>query len=117
MDTLERANELGRKLNPLSFTHRNEGFDCARCGFAAPPAQATCRNHCPRCLTSRHVDVDPGDRQNPCQGLMSAVSWQYDSRKWIILTHRCEICGFEGRNRSAPDDDLDRILALRARES
>jgi hypothetical protein len=44
---------------------------------------------------------------------MKATRWEYDSRKWIVIEHTCAVCGWTGRNRSAPDDDFDQILALK----
>jgi hypothetical protein len=50
------------------FTHINESFACAACGRQVSPRTSGCRNHCPFCLVSRHVDIHPGDRANQCQG-------------------------------------------------
>lgn len=42
----------------------NETFHCLECGKLVPLAERTCRNHCPYCFASRHVDGDiPGDRK------------------------------------------------------
>ena len=41
----------------------NQSFTCANCGAAVSPlAGGGYRNHCPVCLHSLHVDVNPGDR-------------------------------------------------------
>ncbi|MBO7095209.1 RNHCP domain-containing protein [bacterium] len=34
----------------------NETFICTNCGQEVPLASKTCRNHCPYCFTSLHVD-------------------------------------------------------------
>ncbi|MBR7037477.1 RNHCP domain-containing protein [bacterium] len=34
----------------------NESFRCVNCGQEIPLAPKTCRNHCPYCFTSLHVD-------------------------------------------------------------
>lgn len=98
------------------FTHRNETFACDNCGRTVPQAPSGCRNHCPFCLTSKHVDVFPGDRENPCGGLMDAVSYETSSKKGLVLIFRCRRCGALTRNRAlrggeAPDD-YEKILAL-----
>ena len=42
----------------------NETFVCLECGKSVPTAEKTCRNHCPFCFASQHVDGDiPGDRK------------------------------------------------------
>lgn len=99
------------------FTVRNEPFQCAHCGAMVHPATSTCRNHCPVCLWSRHVDVHPGDRAADCGGLMRPVRVEYHSRKGYQIVHRCERCGVERRNIALLDDpvqpdQLEAVLAL-----
>jgi hypothetical protein len=101
------------------FTHINEAFRCEVCGQDVPPRASGCRNHCPFCLASKHVDVFPGDRLNPCQGVMDAVDYELDGKKGLMLLFRCRRCGARTRNMAAREDpqqaDLyDRILALKA---
>ena len=53
-----------------------EGFTCKVCGRPVTPAGAGSdhRNHCPNCLSSLHVDVEPGDRASDCGGIMDPVA-------------------------------------------
>lgn len=53
-----------------------ETFTCRECGRPVVPEGAGSghRNHCPNCLTSLHVDVEPGDRASDCGGHMDAVA-------------------------------------------
>lgn len=101
---------------------RNSGFRCAHCGLAVPPLEGGCRNHCPRCLYSLHVDVFPGDRAAECGGLLEPVGVDYHAKKGWVIVSRCQRCGETRRNKAALDDplmpdDYERILALsRARE-
>jgi DNA-directed RNA polymerase subunit RPC12/RpoP len=102
------------------FTVINDPFDCEHCGRQVPPLKAGCRNHCPFCLTSKHVDVLPGDRQNPCQGLLEACGYELEGRKGIMILFRCARCGETVRNKAALEDplcpdDYDRILRLTPR--
>lgn len=91
----------------------NTGFDCGHCAQAVPPhAGGSYRNHCPRCLWSKHVDVVPGDRAAVCGGQMAPVSVDHSGKKGFMLVHRCTLCGREDRNRLAPDDDMDQVIAL-----
>ena len=48
------------------FNELDEGFICENCGKEVTPAGYTSRDHCPYCLYSKHVDINPGDRQNTC---------------------------------------------------
>ncbi len=66
-------------------------------------------NHCPRCLWSMHVDVNPGDRQNRCRGMMEPVAAIY-GRTGFIITHRCAECG-EEKNISGSDRDNAELMA------
>ena len=97
------------KKTPKKFQRTREDFTCEKCGFFVEGSGYT--NHCPKCLWSKHVDVNPGDRGAECQGLMEPVDVEPKSGEHIIL-HRCRSCGFEKRNKSAKDDDFDAILRL-----
>lgn len=98
------------------FTHINESFVCEYCHRDVLPAETGCRNHCPHCLTSKHVDVNPGDRANPCQGLLKASGYELDGKKGIVLIFKCQKCGAVTRNKAMRDgvmpDNYDVILAL-----
>lgn len=75
------------------------------------------RNHCPRCLWSRHLDEAPGDRQAACRQLMQpvAVEVRQDSAGEWAIVHRCSGCGLLRTNRIAGDDDERALLALALR--
>jgi RNHCP domain len=94
---------------PRLFTRRREDFACLHCGTVVHGSGYT--NHCPRCLWSRHVDVNPGDRAAECGGGMQPVG-ALSQRDGIVLVHRCVVCGHSRRNRSAADDDRAALLAL-----
>lgn len=96
-----------------NFIPRNEGFVCEACGTPVPPAQGTFRNHCPNCLTSKHVDdAIPGDRAATCTGLMPAMAAEGSNPDNLDLVHRCQTCGKTMRNRTAPDDNQEAIFTL-----
>jgi len=86
------------------FTDLNESFVCTHCGTQVPPSGKSCRNHCPECLHSVHVDVNPGDRSANCGGLMIPVDIFVHPKKGYQVTHVCRDCGYEGRNILALDD-------------
>jgi len=95
-----------------AFTRTIEDFTCAHCGRQVRGTGYT--NHCPRCLWSRHVDVNPGDRAADCGGLMPPISAMLKGDQFVIM-HECERCGHRRPNRSAPRDDRDLLIALMAR--
>jgi hypothetical protein len=94
---------------PPSFTRRREDFTCLRCGMPVRGSGYT--NHCPQCLWSRHVDVNPGDRAAECGGAMEPIGALSEGGE-IIVVQRCLVCGRIRRNRSAADDDRDALLGL-----
>lgn len=53
-----------------------DSFPCRVCGRLVTPegAGSSHRNHCPNCLASLHVDIEPGDREADCGGIMEPVA-------------------------------------------
>ncbi|MBU4374965.1 RNHCP domain-containing protein [Patescibacteria group bacterium] len=94
------------------FTRCRENFVCENCGQQIIGDGYT--NHCPRCLYSKHVDNNPGDRGNQCLGLMEPVFVEVKSRKYII-THRCLKCNAIKKNKSVSDDSFEAILTVMKR--
>ena len=73
----------------------SDTFVCKVCGRTVIPENAGSdhRNHCPNCLSSLHVDIDPGDRASDCGGIMEPVAvWVRKGGEWAII-HRCKRCG------------------------
>ena len=91
----------------MSFFRRIEDFQCEHCGAAVAGDGYT--NHCPKCLWSKHVDIEPGDRAAKCGGMMEPVSVERAGDEWILM-HRCEKCAHMKRNKMSPDDDFDAIV-------
>lgn len=101
------------------FKKNDSGFTCAVCGKEVKPLGYTSRNHCPFCLSSLHVDINPGDRQNPCGGILKPIRAIPDPKRGFIIVHRCEKCGAEVRNKAAHEakeqpDNMDLIIKLTA---
>lgn len=85
----------------------NDSFTCKVCGRLCTPQNAGSdhRNHCPNCLSSLHVDLEPGDRASDCGGIMDPVAvWVRKGGEWAII-HRCRRCGALSSNRVAADDN------------
>ena len=91
------------------FTRTIEDFTCENCGTKVRGNGYT--NHCPNCLWGKHVDVNPGDRSHNCGGMMKPVAVEIKSGEYI-LTHKCEKCGFEKKNKTSPEDNFESILKL-----
>jgi predicted RNA-binding Zn-ribbon protein involved in translation (DUF1610 family) len=98
------------------FTKNDAGFVCKNCGFKVQPLGKTSRNHCPRCLCSIHIDINPGDRASECLGLLVPIFCEPDPKKGYVITHKCKKCGDIRRNKAAlklsvkdtlPDDQYD----------
>ena len=55
------------------FNMIDEDFICEYCGKEVKKLKYTARDHCPFCLFSKHVDINPGDRRNLCKGLLQPI--------------------------------------------
>lgn len=91
-----------------------EGFTCKVCGSLVMPdgAGSRHRNHCSKCLSSIHVDIEPGDRAPMCKGIMESISvWVRKGGEWAII-HRCKICGELSSNRIAADDNPLLLMSI-----
>lgn len=101
--------------SPTTRDAENTGFECINCHRNAKRHTAgSYRNHCPKCLWSKHVDLLPGDRSCDCHGPMQPVGVDHSGKKGHILIHQCTLCGVRDRNKVAPDDDVDAVIALLA---
>lgn len=101
------------------FKKNDSGFTCQNCGKEVLPLGYTSRNHCPFCLHSLHVDINPGDRANTCGGLLVPIKAEPDPRRGYVITHRCKRCGALVRNKSAHEaevqpDDTGLLIKLTA---
>ena len=96
-----------------NFIHINEGFICKKCGFEVKPLEKSCRNHCPKCLYSLHVDENvPGDRLSTCNTLMEPIGLEYKGKKGYQLIHKCLKCGKKQLNIVADDDNQKEISKI-----
>lgn len=91
------------------FVRKREDFRCRKCGFRVEGSGYT--NHCPRCLWSKHVDVEPGDRAAGCGGMMEPVRIDLKKGEYVI-THRCVKCGHEKKNAASAKDSIGLILKM-----
>lgn len=92
-----------------------ETFKCRHCRtFVGPTLSGgRHRNHCPRCLYSRHVDDRrPGDRASACGSLMGPVARFDRPNGEPVIVHRCLGCGVERHIRLAADDSIVLLTRL-----
>lgn len=93
----------------MGFQKTVEDFVCEHCGTSVAGSGFT--NHCPKCLYSKHVDIDPGDRAATCGGLMEPVALEGSSPDYSIV-HVCSSCGHRKRNKTTPQDDPAALLSV-----
>ena len=91
------------------FVRNIEDFVCEKCGSKVKGNGYT--NHCPKCLHSKHVDINPGDRQSNCEGMMEPIAVESNSKGYTIIFH-CTKCGAIKRNKSAKEDVFEKILEI-----
>lgn len=94
------------------FTKIDEEFVCEHCGKKVGKLGYTCRNHCNYCLYSKHVDINPGDREETCHGMLKPIQVILDSKKGYVIIYKCEKCGAIRKNKAAIDDNMDLIIKL-----
>ena len=95
-----------------NFTVLDEEFVCENCGAKVKKLGYSCRNHCPECLHSKHVDINPGDRLETCHGILEPIGLETNSKKGDVIVFRCKKCGSIRRNKVADDDNMDLVINL-----
>ena len=83
-------NELGKNVSKLVYSSRD---------------------HCPYCLYSKHVDINPGDRANECKGLLRPVGIEKFKETFKIL-YICQKCKEQHKNVMAKDDDINKVIEI-----
>ena len=94
----------------MGFIKNVEDFVCEHCGAEVKGNGYT--NHCPKCLYSKHVDIDPGDRMAACVGMMEPTSIEGSTGKGYVVRQKCVKCGFIRTNGISDDDDPNAVIAL-----
>lgn len=94
-----------------NFKKNDTGFTCVVCGANVPPLKYSSRDHCNKCLSSLHLDIFPGDRENDCKGIMTPIEVTYKSGEYTIH-YKCEKCGQTHNNKMAKDDSFEKILEI-----
>ena len=93
------------------FNMLDESFICENCNRKVDKLEYTARDHCPFCLYSKHVDINPGDRANTCKGLLEPIGIEKFKDSYKIL-YKCKKCDEHHKNIIAKDDDFNLIINL-----
>ena len=120
-----RMNSGYRRLQDTNIFQQVVGFTCVVCHLPinSDPllSGVNNRNHCPYCLSSRHVDLyQAGDRMNACRASMKAIglAWKSSRNKYgttngeLMIVHLCDECDAVSINRIAADDNLEKLEDL-----
>jgi len=94
------------------FTMIDENFICEVCGKEVLKLNYTARDHCNFCLSSKHVDENPGDRNSKCLGTLVPISIEKGSKDKYKIVYKCNKCGMIKRNVMAIDDNFDKVLEI-----
>lgn len=93
------------------FNMIDEEFICENCHKQVSRLKYSARDHCPYCLFSKHLDINPGDRQNTCQGMLQPIDVEKYKNTYKII-YKCQKCNQIHKNIMATDDDFNKIITL-----
>ena len=94
-----------------NFSKLDEEFICENCNRKVNKLNYSSRDHCPYCLFSKHVDINPGDRANSCKGLLSPIGIEKFKHTYKII-YKCLKCGKMHKNIIANDDDFNEVINI-----
>jgi hypothetical protein len=101
-------------MQTKQFQKTVEDFVCSNCGVTVKGTGYT--NHCPHCLWSRHVDVNPGDRASTCGGMMKPVAVEKKGDEYTVI-QQCIVCGHKRKNKILKEDNFDVVIKLSVPET
>lgn len=93
------------------FNMIDERFVCENCRKDVDILGYSARDHCPYCLYSKHVDINPGDRMNSCKGMLVPIGIEKFKNTYKII-YKCKKCSNYHKNIIADDDDFNKIIDL-----
>ena len=93
------------------FNMIDDSFICENCNKLVNKLGYSARDHCPYCLYSKHVDINPGDRKNTCHGMLKPIDIEKFKDTYKII-YKCIKCEELHKNIMANDDDMDIIIEL-----
>lgn len=99
-------------MEEKKFTMIDENFICDHCHKEVKKLGYTARDHCPYCLYSKHVDINPGDRNCDCLGDLIPIGIEKAKNDLYKIVYKCDKCGEIKRNIQATDDDINEIIKI-----
>ncbi len=96
-------------MKSKKFKKTVEDFECSHCGTFVKGDGYT--DHCPNCLFSKHVDINPGDRLSECKGEMIPISVEVIEGRYKIA-YKCSKCGYIHKVFSNSQDNFETILTI-----
>ena len=93
------------------FYMKDESFICENSNKKVNKLNYTARDHCPYCLYSKHLDINPGDRLNKCHGLLQPINIEKYKNTYKII-YKCQKCNQIHKNIMSNDDDFNKIIEL-----
>ena len=90
----------------------DEEFICEVCKRKVNKLNTTARDHCPYCLSSKHLDINPGDRSANCGGILKPIDIEKSKKDTLKIIYKCNKCGIIKKNKTAIDDNFDLILEI-----
>ena len=99
-------------MQDKKFKMIDENFTCINCDHKVKPLGYTARDHCPNCLYSLHLDINPGDRKSTCKGLLKPVGIEKTKKGNYKIIYKCEKCNMIHKNIAAKDDNMEEIINL-----
>ncbi len=99
-------------MQDKKFQMKDEAFICNNCHQSVKPLGYTARDHCPNCLYSVHLDINPGDRKSTCHGILKPVGIEKNKKSEFKIIYQCQKCGYKTKNIKAIDDNMDEIIKL-----
>lgn len=99
-------------MQDKKFKMIDEAFKCYNCGKEVKPLGYTARDHCPNCLHSLHLDINPGDRASNCKGHLIPIGIEKNKKRGYKILYKCDKCGIETKNVMATDDNMEQIIKL-----
>jgi len=103
-------------MEDKKFKMVDEEFVCLNCYSKVKPLGYTARDHCPNCLYSMHLDVNPGDRKADCFGLLKPIGVEKSKKSDFKIIYECTKCGKKTKNIVANDDNMDEIIKISVAE-
>ena len=98
-------------MEQKKFKMIDKNFICENYGTEVHKLGYTARDNWPKCLFSKHVDINPGDRSSSCSGLLKTIGVEKYKKGYKII-YKCNKCGCIKKNIMANDDNIDLIIDI-----